>query len=52
MVKVIEALHPEPEAVIVTLPALSSAVNVVLAPEVGLTLPVPLVIFQFALPRE
>jgi len=49
---VIVAVQPEPVAVMVTLPPVSSAVNVVVAPELGLTLPAPAVIVQVALPSE
>ena len=45
-----EQLHPEPVAVIVTLPAFSSAVKVteLWVPELGLNVPFPLVIAQVA----
>src|SRR2546425_4139777 len=50
MVKVIVQLQPEPVAVMVTLPALSSAVNRTFAwlPEFGVSVPLPLVIAQVA----
>jgi hypothetical protein len=51
-VNVMVALQPEPVAVIVTLPAASPAVKVDGFPELGLRVPVPLVIAQVAVPSE